>query len=190
MHGSLFTTQQPYMQNVDALPHLLCKQAGPPSSKRNSWSCKVGARVCVQRLCAQQQLSTSDHQYQAKHLLNTPPPVHHVCVHTGSCYEDIVDSLAHRALSAAKQLPQQQQQQQQHIVGIAGSPGSGKSTLAQLVAHRINSLASEQGLSRGAAVAPMDGFHYYQAQLDQMPDPQVWYVSHLQAGELGTRHQA
>jgi len=88
----------------------------------------------------------------------------------GSCYEDIIEALAQRALSSAQQL---QQQQQQHIVGIAGSPGSGKSTLARLVADRVNDLSQQQGLSRGAAVAPMDGFHLYKAQLDQMPDPQV-----------------
>lgn len=87
----------------------------------------------------------------------------------GSCYEDIIEALAQKALSSAQQL----QQQEQHIVGIAGSPGSGKSTLARLVADRVNSLSQQQGLKRGAAVAPMDGFHLYKAQLDQMPDPQV-----------------
>ncbi len=88
---------------------------------------------------------------------------------SGACYEDIVDALAHRALAAAQQLPQHQQ----HLVGIAGSPGSGKSTLAQSVAQRVNELCQQQGISRGAAVAPMDGFHLYKAQLDAMPDPQV-----------------
>jgi pantothenate kinase len=88
---------------------------------------------------------------------------------TGTCYDDIIEQLAHRALAAAQQLPQHKQ----HIVGIAGSPGSGKSTLAQSVAKHINSLCRQQGLSRGATVAPMDGFHLYKAQLDAMPDPQV-----------------
>lgn len=72
---------------------------------------------------------------------------------------------------------QQLPQHQQHLVGIAGSPGSGKSTLAQSVAQRINTLCQQQGNSRGAAVAPMDGFHLYKAQLDAMPDPQVCLVS-------------
>lgn len=55
----------------------------------------------------------------------------------------------------------------------AGSPGSGKSTLAQQVACRISQLCRQRGMSRTAAVAPMDGFHYYKKQLDAMPDPQV-----------------
>jgi len=68
------------------------------------------------------------------------------------------------------QLPEQQLP---YLVGIAGSPGSGKSTLAQQVAKSITLKAQQQGLSRVATVAPMDGFHYYKRQLDQMPDPQV-----------------
>jgi pantothenate kinase len=88
----------------------------------------------------------------------------------GSCYEDIIQQLAHRALAASQQL---RAPDHLHLVGIAGSPGSGKSTLAQSVAAHINSLCQQQGLSRGAAVAPMDGFHLYKAQLDAMPDPQV-----------------
>jgi pantothenate kinase len=74
------------------------------------------------------------------------------------------------------QLPEQQLP---YLVGIAGSPGSGKSTLAQQVAKSITLKAQQQGLSRVATVAPMDGFHYYKRQLDQMPDPQVradWVV--------------
>jgi pantothenate kinase len=55
----------------------------------------------------------------------------------------------------------------------AGSPGSGKSTLAQHVAQRITQLSQQRGLSRTAAVAPMDGFHFYKKQLDAMPDPRV-----------------
>ncbi|GLC39118.1 hypothetical protein PLESTB_000005600 [Pleodorina starrii] len=67
------------------------------------------------------------------------------------------------------------------VVGIAGAPGSGKTTLAAAVAARINQLAGQEGREgqQGregkapfAAVVPMDGFHYYRRELDEMPDPQ------------------
>lgn len=88
---------------------------------------------------------------------------------TGSTYEEILDKLAHEALQAALQLPDNQQ----YIIGIAGCPGSGKSTLAREVARRITQKCRDEGLARTAVVAPMDGFHYYKKQLDRMPDPQV-----------------
>lgn len=43
-----------------------------------------------------------------------------------------------------------------HIVAIAGAPASGKSTLAEGLARDLS----------GAAVLPMDGFHYDDAVLD------------------------
>jgi hypothetical protein len=42
--------------------------------------------------------------------------------HAGSCYEDVIDKLAHRAITSAKQ---QGQQGRRWMVGIAGAPGSG-----------------------------------------------------------------
>ncbi|KAF6266060.1 P-loop containing nucleoside triphosphate hydrolase protein [Scenedesmus sp. NREL 46B-D3] len=90
----------------------------------------------------------------------------------GSTYEEIIEQLAHHALDAA----QANQGSSVYLVGIAGSPGSGKSTLAQQVAQRITQLCQQRGLSRTAAVAPMDGFHYYKQQLDAMPDPQEAYA--------------
>lgn len=68
---------------------------------------------------------------------------------------------------------------------------SSFSPLHPQVARRINQLCSSQQHQqhqhqqqngqqvnssagcRGAVVAPMDGFHYYKAELDAMPDPQV-----------------
>eukprot|EP00775_Hariotina_reticulata_P004486 gene4487-4740_t len=89
-------------------------------------------------------------------------------VGAGNTYEDIIDQLANKALSSALQLPEKQLP---FVIGIAGSPGSGKTTLAQQVAKGITVKAQQQGLSRVATVAPMDGFHYYKRQLDQMEDP-------------------
>ncbi|KAI7841354.1 hypothetical protein COHA_004972 [Chlorella ohadii] len=53
------------------------------------------------------------------------------------------------------------------LVAIIGVPGSGKSSTAKAVCARLN--------ARGvpAANVPMDGFHYYRRQLDQMPDPEL-----------------
>lgn len=61
-------------------------------------------------------------------------------------------------------------------MGLAGPPGAGKSTVAREVVHRINSLWSDITLKNGlnetngevATVLPMDGFHLYRSQLDQM----------------------
>lgn len=54
------------------------------------------------------------------------------------------------------------------FIGVVGSPGSGKSTLAAAVCRRLNAAAGADV----AVVFPMDGFHYYRAQLDEFPDPE------------------
>jgi pantothenate kinase len=133
--------------------------------------------------------ATSLHQRQQTGSTEGSTNSQKVCVvvcSIGNCYDDIIQQLAHRALAAAQQLPQHKQ----HIVGIAGSPGSGKSTLAQSVAKQINRLCQQQGLSRGAAVAPMDGFHLYKAQLDAMPNPQVSLPWPSKGAVLHVRHWA
>ncbi|KAG2484293.1 hypothetical protein HYH03_016839 [Edaphochlamys debaryana] len=79
---------------------------------------------------------------------------------SGSCYEDIIESLADRALRGADASGRRR------IIGIAGGPGSGKSTLALAVVASLN--ARRPG---SAAVLPMDGFHYYRRELDAMSDP-------------------
>lgn len=48
------------------------------------------------------------------------------------------------------------------LVAIAGAPGSGKSTLAGGLAEALNAGG------HGAAVVPMDGFHYDDSVLDQL----------------------
>lgn len=95
--------------------------------------------------------------------------VHHWLVFAGSTYEEIIDQLSSNALQAALQLCDNQQ----YIIGIGGCPGSGKTTLSREVARRLTVLCTEHGLTRTAVVAPMDGFHFYKKQLDQMPDPKV-----------------
>lgn len=51
-----------------------------------------------------------------------------------------------------------------YIVALGGIPGSGKSSVAARVAELVNFRAP------GACVVmPMDGFHLYRKQLDQLP---------------------
>ena len=53
------------------------------------------------------------------------------------------------------------------FVAIAGIPGSGKSTLSEELRKRLKMLTG-----RTALVVPMDGYHYYRKELDQMDDPE------------------
>jgi hypothetical protein len=52
----------------------------------------------------------------------------------------------------------------QYWISVAGAPGSGKSTLCKELSSRLTS----QGIP--TCVIPMDGFHYYRRELDQMPN--------------------
>ena len=49
-------------------------------------------------------------------------------------------------------------------IGLAGVPGSGKSTLAAELKYRLGTLLT---------VIPMDGYHYYRHELDQMDNPDL-----------------
>ncbi|MBK7838645.1 MAG: nucleoside triphosphate hydrolase [Candidatus Obscuribacter sp.] len=51
------------------------------------------------------------------------------------------------------------------MLGIAGPPGAGKSTAADALVREINDLAKSNGLGTIAVVAPMDGFHRFNAEL-------------------------
>ncbi|KAH9260467.1 hypothetical protein BASA81_001637 [Batrachochytrium salamandrivorans] len=51
-------------------------------------------------------------------------------------------------------------------IGICGVPGAGKTTLA----GDLQQALVKAGIS--CAVVPMDGYHYYRSELDQMPDPE------------------
>ncbi|KAJ3687409.1 hypothetical protein LUZ61_016573 [Rhynchospora tenuis] len=87
--------------------------------------------------------------------------------------EEVYDSLAQRLFSTLLQI---QDSDSKYIVGLAGPPGAGKSTVAGEVVCRINLLWSKVPLKKGssgevATVLPMDGFHLYRSQLDQMEDP-------------------
>ncbi|GAQ88736.1 hypothetical protein KFL_004550070 [Klebsormidium nitens] len=77
---------------------------------------------------------------------------------------DVFEVLANRLITSAASIPPGQK----YMVGVAGSPGSGKTTLARSVTALINSKQSDPDL---AVSVPMDGYHLYRKQLDQMPDP-------------------
>jgi pantothenate kinase len=83
--------------------------------------------------------------------------------------EDAYDMLSERAISNSKAFSSKDTR---YIIGVAGIPGGGKSTLAKEVCHLINSKSG----SEIAVNVPMDGFHYYKRELDQMPDPAEAYA--------------
>jgi len=58
---------------------------------------------------------------------------------------------------------------ERYLVGISGAPGSGKTTIAAQVVTKLNQLVDEG--ENVAVMLPMDGFHFYRAQLDEFPDP-------------------
>ena len=68
------------------------------------------------------------------------------------------DQLAEYLRQRAKNLAADEQ----FWLGITGVPGSGKSTLGRALLERLGA---------AAMVIPMDGYHRYRRELDQMPDP-------------------
>ena len=51
----------------------------------------------------------------------------------------------------------------QFWIGLAGAPGSGKTTLTDALRERLGKLLT---------IVPMDGYHYYRRQLDDMENPE------------------
>ena len=85
--------------------------------------------------------------------------------------EPIYHSLTQRALATHRNV-NQVSGNQRTIIALAGPPGGGKSTIASQVVERLN-----QSSSNIKAVAlPMDGFHLYCRQLDQLPNRDEAYT--------------
>ncbi|XP_042515698.1 putative uridine kinase C227.14 isoform X2 [Macadamia integrifolia] len=95
--------------------------------------------------------------------------------------DEIYDGLAERLLPTAAVASNPNLK---YIVGLAGPPGAGKTTIASEVIRRINmlwsqkapSMASEVQPPNVAIVLPMDGFHLYRHQLDEMENPEEAYA--------------
>jgi len=69
------------------------------------------------------------------------------------------DELAKHLLDQAARLGDDQM----FWLGIVGAPGSGKSTLSHELLQRLGNLAIG---------VPMDGYHFYRSELDQMENPE------------------
>eukprot|EP00743_Colponemidia_sp_Colp-15_P003368 GILK01003641.1.p1 GENE.GILK01003641.1~~GILK01003641.1.p1 ORF type:complete len:234 (+),score=36.85 GILK01003641.1:34-702(+) len=80
--------------------------------------------------------------------------------------EKVYDELADRLL----RLRQDKPSENVVLIAIAGYPGSGKTTTATEVAKRVNSRVSN-GDDSFCVVMPMDGYHLYRRELDDMEDP-------------------
>ena len=70
-------------------------------------------------------------------------------------YDDLAVDLRQRAAQLMGDM--------QFWIGLAGAPGSGKSTLAEALRERLGELLT---------VIPLDGYHYYRSELDDMEDPE------------------
>lgn len=80
-------------------------------------------------------------------------------------------------LSLSEHLLKQAEQKARYIVAIAGPPGSGKTTLAAKLCCQLNQQSAKT--IQESVVLPMDGFHYYKHELDQMEDP---VYAHIRRG--------
>ena len=74
-------------------------------------------------------------------------------------YNQIVDELYEKSKSMVNGT--------QFWIGLAGASGSGKSTLANLLKIRLKELL---------VVIPLDGYHYYRSELDQMKNSSQAYI--------------
>lgn len=61
---------------------------------------------------------------------------------------------------------------QRTVIVLAGPPGSGKSTIASNVVDRLNQSSPDIH----ATMLPMDGFHLYCRQLDELPNREQAYI--------------
>lgn len=70
-------------------------------------------------------------------------------------YDDLAAELRQRATQLTGDT--------QFWIGLAGAPGSGKSTLAEALRERLGELLT---------IIPLDGYHYYRSELDDMENPE------------------
>ncbi|ROP41887.1 nucleoside/nucleotide kinase family protein [Saccharothrix texasensis] len=68
------------------------------------------------------------------------------------------------AVLAARVIDSSQARSGRYLLGIAGPPAAGKSTLAERLRDEVNAKLSQST----AEIAPMDGFHMFNADLDRL----------------------
>ena len=73
--------------------------------------------------------------------------------------EDLVAQLRQRAALLTDDM--------QFWIGLAGGPGSGKSTIAEALKAQLDKMLT---------VIPLDGYHYYRSELDDMEDPEEAHI--------------
>ena len=84
--------------------------------------------------------------------------------------DPVYDSLTDRALSVHRNVTASGDQRT--VIVLAGPPGSGKSTIARNVVDRLNQSSPDIH----AIMLPMDGFHLYCRQLDELPNREEAYI--------------
>ena len=88
---------------------------------------------------------------------------------TPAQFQTRIRDILHKMNELLDRIATMQREKQKVLVGIYGVPGAGKSTIAAQIGSLVND----------SLVLPMDGFHYYKSELDQMDDPEL---SHQRRG--------
>ena len=79
---------------------------------------------------------------------------------------DEIKSLMSSRVRSIEEVTSQVSGLKKGFIGIAGVPGAGKTYLCDKM---VEELRDKHGIK--SLVIPMDGYHYYRKELDEMEDP-------------------